>query len=92
MRIGELIEFVNRENDVGQGDIDRDKIYYYVRSGFIGPQTTSSIATGVRHYDFSSREDALMVQLIWAHHSRGVAPRIAYQRALDERKQPRLRL
>ena len=68
-------------------DIPRQRLYYLEQKGFIQPVKKRIGEKQFREY---SREDLDKVRAIWRHLQQGLRYRVAYERALEDLRQPSL--
>lgn len=89
VRTGEALDRINEAFEKDEERITRDVLYYYVRSGFLRPEATRTRRGSIRRYDFSD-EDVRLAQIIRRYHAEGISPRIAFEKAMEEKDRPRL--
>jgi len=71
-------------NEVG---IPRQKLYYLEQKAFVKPETERR---GEKTFPFSPEREVEKIRAIWKYLRQGFRYRAAYERALEELKQPRL--
>ncbi len=70
-------------------DIPRQKLYYLEQKGFIKPRKKQ---VGEKEFREYSEKDLLMVEHIWKYLKKGFKYRVAYEKAVEELKNPELDL
>ncbi len=68
-------------------DIPRQKLYYLEQKGFIAPSKT---VIGEKEFREYSEEDVRKVEFIWKYLKKGFKYKIAYEKAMEELKNPQL--
>jgi len=70
-------------------DIPRQKLYYLEQKGFISPKKRQIGEKEFREY---SESDLVKVEHIWKYLKKGFKYRVAYEKALEELRDPELDL
>ena len=70
-------------------DIPRQKLYYLEQKGFIAPKKRQIGEKEFREY---SEADLIKVEHIWKYLKKGFKYRVAYEKALEELRNPELDL
>ena len=68
-------------------DIPRHRLYYLEQKGFISPKKRQIGEKEFREY---SEEDVIKVEHIWKYLKRGFKYRVAYEKAMEELRNPGL--
>ncbi len=70
-------------------DIPRQKLYYLEQKGFISPKKRQIGEKEFREY---SEADLVKVEFIWKYLKKGFKYRVAFEKAMEELKNPELDL
>jgi len=80
---------ISTQDLLSRVDIPRQKLYYLEQKGFISPKKRQIGEKEFREY---SEADLVRVEFIWKYLKKGFKYRVAFEKAMEELKNPELDL